>query len=187
MNTHAIERKSTGKSDPFSNLVLGVLNGSRHVQALVAYMVIVSIHFLEHVTQILQVRLLGMTPREAGGLFGEVLPNLVANESLHMSYNTLQLTGLILLAPGFRKSHAAKRLWIAAIVAQTWHWLEHAFLQVQYLTGHYFYGAIKQMSVLERFFPRVELHFAYNLSVVVPTVAALVVYLVQRSRERTVA
>ncbi|MFO7544067.1 MAG: hypothetical protein R6W77_01070 [Trueperaceae bacterium] len=187
MSTHALERKNTGKSDPLSHLVLGVLNGSRHVQALAVYMAIVSIHFFEHVTQIAQVHLLGMAPREAGGLFGEVLPNLVANESLHMSYNTLQLTGLILLAPGFRKSRAAKGLWIAAILAQTWHWLEHAFLQVQFLTGHYFYDAIKQMSVLERFFPRVELHFAYNLSVVVPTVAALVVYLVQRSRKRAAA
>ncbi len=187
MSTQALQRDRRSAPDRLSTFVLGVLNGSRHVQALIVYMAIVSVHFFEHLTQIYQVHVLGLTPREAGGLFGEVLPNLVANESLHMIYNTLQLTGLILLAYGFRKSRAARGWWIAAIVAQTWHWLEHAFLQVQYLTGHYFYGAIKQMSVLERFFPRVELHFAYNLSVVVPTVVALTVYLVQRSRRKSVA
>jgi len=187
MSTHVIDRNTSDRTDFLSHLILGTLNGRRHVTALLAYLVVVAIHFVEHVTQIVQIHLLGLPAREAGGLVGELLPRLVANESLHMVYNTLQLTGLILLFPGFRRHRVAKRWWIAAIVAQCWHWLEHAFLQVQVLTGHYFYGAIKQMSVLERFFPRPELHFAYNLSVVVPTVVAVVVYLTWRARQRVAA
>lgn len=60
-----------------------------------------------------------------------------------MAYNTLQLTGLILLAVGFRKVPGARVWWLIALAAQSWHWLEHAFLMIQLATGMYFYAALK--------------------------------------------
>lgn len=185
MTTHALDRSRTGKARALRRFFADVLNGRYDREALIAYMVVPTVHFAEHVMQLAQVKLLGIAPRDAGGLLGEAFPALVANEALHTVYNSLQLTGLILLIPGFRRYRAARRVWTVALIAQSWHWLEHAFLQVQYLTGHYFYGAIKQMSVLERYFPRVELHFAYNLAAFVPTAVALALYLRGRARVRS--
>ena len=150
---------------------------SWQTQALLGYLLIVVGHFAEHLIQVAQVFLLGWTRAEAGGLLGLVFSSVAENELLHITYNSLQLTGLILFAYSFRTHRAAHSFWIAALVAQSWHWLEHVFLLTQLLTGHYFYGAVKQMSVLERFVPRLELHLIYNLAVFVPTVVAIVLFL----------
>jgi hypothetical protein len=182
MSTHVLRRPTERHPTALHRFVLGTLNERRHGTALAVYAAVVATHFLEHLLQIAQVYGLGWARSEAGGLLGEVFPALLTNELLHTAYNSAQLTGLLLLLPGFRKERAARSAWIVAIVAQSWHWFEHAFLQVQVLTGVYFYGAIKQMSVLERFVPRIELHFAYNLAVVLPTAIALVLYLVGRAR-----
>ncbi|MEZ4606252.1 MAG: hypothetical protein R2865_05465, partial [Deinococcales bacterium] len=147
----------------------------RHRLALYLYLALVAGHFSEHLLQLVQVYWLGWSPRLAGGLLGLYFPSLAASEVLHMTYNSLQLTGLIILLPGFKG--LARRLWLIALVFQSWHFIEHAFLQIQYLTGHYFLGAIKQMSFLEIFFPRLELHFVYNLLVFVPTILASLIYL----------
>lgn len=164
--------------------LLDELNGRLHARALAVYAALVASHFLEHLAQIAQVFALGWARPEAGGLLGLAFPGLAMAEVLHTAWNSLQLTGLILLLPGFWGRGRAAGWWRLALALQTWHWFEHAFLQVQYATGVYFYGAIKQMSVLERFVPRIELHFAYNLLVVVPTVVAIVLVLRGR-RPRT--
>ncbi len=153
--------------------LLDGLNGRWHRRALGWYLLLVASHFVEHVAQLAQVALLDWPRPSAGGLLGLAFPGLAMAEVLHTAWNSLQLTGLILLLPGFAGTGAAARWWRAALVLQSWHWFEHAFLQVQYVTGVYFYGAIKQMGVLERLVPRIELHFAYNLAVFVPTVVAI--------------
>jgi hypothetical protein len=182
MSTHPLHRAARRGS--VRSLVIDVLNGGSHLPALLVYLLIVGAHFAEHALQIVQVFALGWDRPDAGGLLGLVFPIAAANETLHFTYNTLQLTGLILLAPGFRGFPAALRWWLAALALQSWHWLEHAFLIGQFVTGIYFYGAIKQMSILERFVPRIELHFAYNLLAFVPTVVALTLYLRARSSEK---
>ena len=168
-----------------STVVLDTLNGSLHLRAVLVYFVIVIGHFSEHLVQVAQVFLFGWARSEAGGILGLYLSGVAEIELLHITYNSFQITGLILLAYGFRRYRAAYAFWLAALVAQSWHWLEHTFLITQMLTGHYFYGAMKQMSVLERFFPRIELHFAYNLLVFTPTVIALLLYLRHAKTRRT--
>lgn len=179
MSIHALARAR--RQGPVHGLVIDVLNGSSHLPSLLIYLLIVGGHFAEHALQIVQVFVLGWDRPDAGGLLGLLFPTAAANETLHFTYNTLQITGLILLAPGFRQAPLALRWWLAALVLQSWHWLEHAFLIWQHATGIYFYGAIKQMSILERFVPRVELHFAYNLLAFVPTMVAFALYLRARS------
>jgi hypothetical protein len=182
MSTHTLRRPSDRHPTELHRFVLGTLNERRHGAALALYAAIVATHFLEHLLQVAQVFALGRARSDAGGLLGEVFPALAANEVLHTAYNSAQLTGLLLLLPGFAAFRAARRAWLVALVAQSWHAFEHAFLQLQFLTGVYYYGALKQMSVLERFLPRIELHFAYNLAVVVPTAVALVLYARARAR-----
>ncbi len=168
-----------------SHYLLHVLNGSQHKQALVIYMLIAAGHFSEHLIQIFQYLVLGWSAQASGGILGLWFPGLAASEVLHSTYNTFQLTGLILLAYGFKGTGAAQKWWTTALVFQSWHWLEHAFLQVQYLSGYYFYGAIKQMSVLEAFFPRIELHFVYNLLGFTPTLIAIILYFNKTRKQST--
>jgi len=155
-----------------NNFVLATLNGTRHVQSVLIYLVIVLGHFSEHIVQVAQVYLLDWQLRMAGGILGLWLPGLARSEVLHMVYNSLQLTGLIVLLLGFKGR--ARRWWLLALVLQSWPFLEHVVLQVQFLTGHYLFDATTQQSLLEFFFPRVELHLVYNLSVFVPTLIAVV-------------
>lgn len=158
------------------SFILNDLNGKYHATAIVLYLVLVILHFSEHVAQLYQYLVLGWSARDSGGFLGFYLPNLAESEVLHSAYNSFQLTGLILLVFGFKRRTIARRWWLTALVFQSWHWLEHALLQVQFLTGVYLFNAIKQRSVLEFFFPRIELHFTYNLLVFVPTFVALWFY-----------
>jgi hypothetical protein len=163
--------------------LLDDLNGRWHRRAVLLYAVVVASHFLEHAVQVTQVHALGWARPESGGVLGLAFPGIAMAEVLHTVWNSLQLTGLILLLAGFARVPAARSWWLVALTLQTWHWFEHAVIQVQYVTGIYLYGAVKQMSILERFAPRIELHFAYNIAVFVPTLIAFVIYL--RHREGT--
>jgi hypothetical protein len=49
-------------------------------------------------------------------------------------------------------------------------------LQVQWLTGVYLFGASQQMGIGQLWFPRLELHFVYNMVVFLPTVIAVTLY-----------
>lgn len=182
-----MNRSIVGNRASLRSFLLKDLNRNWHRTAVFILLAIASAHLAEHLVQVGQVFLLDWARPDAGGLLGLVFRGAAENELLHLSYNTLQLTGLILLAPGFRVAPDAGRWWIAALVAQCWHWLEHAFLIVQLATGVFFYGALKQMSVMERLVPRIELHFAYNLLVYVPTAIAVLLYLSARRRKRGAA
>lgn len=169
-----------------SFIVLKVLNGYWHPQALLIYLGVVLGHFSEHIAQLYQYLILGWPARKAGGFLGFYFPGLAATEVLHTAYNSLQLTGLILLAYGFKGKGAARTWWLIALIMQTWHWLEHVFLQVQYLTGWYLFNAVKQRSLLELFFPRLELHFVYNLLVIVPTFIAVWLYFSGKAKHKRI-
>lgn len=175
-------RSALTHRSPVSAFVLDTLNGTGHVRSLFAYLLVVAGHFSEHLTQVAQVYLLGWQPRLAGGILGLWLPGLARSEVLHMGYNSLQLTGLILLLPGFRGR--ARAWWLLALAAQSWHFLEHVLLQIQYLSGNYLFGADAQRSLLEFFFPRIELHLVYNLLVFVPTVLAVISHLRTKQQDR---
>ncbi len=163
-----------------SNTVLiNALRINWQSQILLLFMIVAGGHFAEHLVQLFQYTILKWPAREAGGVLGLWFPSLATSEYLHSTWNTLQFTGLILLYPLFLNKGKALLFWKLAIVAQAWHWLEHILLQVQYLTGYYLFHAVKQQSLLEVFFPRIELHFVYNLLSFTPTLIALLIYLKQ--------
>jgi hypothetical protein len=151
------------------------LNGPFHAPALWIYMLVVVAHWLEHVLQIYQIYGLGWAPANAGGILGVIYPGLVESEILHFVYDFIQWAGIILLLPGFRGR--ARTIWTVALVFQTWHYIEHVLLMGQYLTGYYLFGAPHQISILQLWFPRAELHFVYNLLVFIPMVMAVHEYL----------
>jgi hypothetical protein len=153
---------------------LAELNTTHHRTALDVFFVIVLAHWAEHVAQAIQIWVLGRPAPEASGVLGTWFPWLVTSEALHYGYALVMLVGLLILRPGF--SGTARTWWTVALVIQVWHHFEHLLLLIQHLTGNNLAGRAVPTSVLQLFFPRVELHLFYNAVVFVPMVVAMVLH-----------
>ena len=128
-------------------------------------------HWLEHLVQAYQVWGLGYERHHAGGLLGQVFPWLMHSEWLHFTYALLTFAGLLLLYRAFEGPALA--WWKTALVIQAWHLIEHTLLFAQAQGGFTLFGAKEPTSVLQVFFPRIELHLFYNSVVTVPIVIAM--------------
>ena len=146
------------------------LNGRWQKSALYCFLLLNFAHVMEHVFQSIQIFVLGWPRSEALGALGLLWPWLVRSEWLHYWYALVVLSGLIVLRPMFLGT--ARALWDLALAIQIWHHFEHALLLGQTLLDYNLFGAPVPTSVLQMFFPRVELHLVYNAAVLAPLVAA---------------
>jgi hypothetical protein len=94
---------------------------------------------------------------------------------LHYGYALIMLVGIWTLLPGF--VGRSRAWWLAALVIQFWHHIEHALLQAQVIAGRPFFGAAQPTSILQLWFPRLELHLFYNTIVFIPMVVAMYYHL----------
>jgi hypothetical protein len=144
------------------------LNSVWHRRALNLFMVIVLAHWAEHLAQAYQIYVLGWPRPKAGGVLRLFYPWLVSSELLHYGYAIVMLIGLWTLRRGF--SGTSRKWWTIALVIQFWHHIEHAVLQWQALTHHYWLGSPVPVSFLQMLLPkfRVEIHLFYNTVVFIP-------------------
>src|SRR5229473_2029213 len=75
------------------------------------------------------------------------------------------------LLPGF--VGRSRTWWVAALVIQFWHHIEHALLQGQVIAGRTLFGAAAPTSIVQLWIPRVELHLFYNTLVFIPMIVAM--------------
>src|SRR2546422_9871059 len=108
---------------------LGRLNGPWHKRALQAFMVVVLAHWAEHLVQAYQVYVLKWPLHQARGVLGQAFPWLIHSEVLHYGFALIMLVGIWTLLPGFVGRPRA--LWLAALVIQVWHHIEHVLLPAQ--------------------------------------------------------
>jgi hypothetical protein len=153
---------------------MSAVNGRYHRIALGVFMVVVLAHWAEHVAQGVEIWGLGWTVKASRGVLGLPFPWLIRSEWLHYGYALVMLTALWTLRHGF--TGPARRWWNLALAIQFWHHFEHLLLLIQAHTKVYLFGGSAPTSVLQQFFPRVELHLFYNTIVTIPMVVALVVY-----------
>jgi hypothetical protein len=146
------------------------LNGAWHRRSLQIFMVVVLVHFAEHLVQAYQVYALHWPVHAARGMLGQWFPWLVHSEALHYGYAVIMLVGLWMLLPGF--VGRSRTWWLAALVIQFWHHIEHALLQGQAIAGHNLFGSPVPISIVQLWIPRVELHLLYNTLVLVPMLVA---------------
>src|SRR5579872_2058673 len=132
-----------------------MMNPRRYNFMLKLFAGLMLLHWLEHIVQAYQVYVLGYERHHALGLLGEIYPWLVHSEWLHFGFAILTLAGLVLLLPGFQDR--ARVWWNGALLIQIWHVFEHTLLFVQAQRGRFFFGAQEPTSVLQLFFPRIEL------------------------------
>jgi hypothetical protein len=138
-------------------------------------MAIVLLHWTEHLLQAHQVYVQGMPRPQALGGLGMVFPWLVSSEGLHYTYALVMLAGLILLRPGF--TGRARARWNLALGIQVWHHFEHFLLLSQVVLHANILGRAAPTSILQLFFPRMELHLFYNALVFIPMVVAVYYHL----------
>ena len=146
--------------------------GHRHGLMLKVFVGIMIAHWLEHIVQAYQVYVLGYERHHAMGLLGQVCPWLVHSEWMHFGYAILTYLGLVFLRDSF--SGSGRFWWDTAVLIQTWHLFEHTLLFIQAQGRFILWGAAEPTSVLQLFFPRIELHLFYNSVVTVPIVVAMV-------------
>jgi hypothetical protein len=154
---------------------VGKLNGPWHKPALQAFMIIVAAHLAEHLVQAYQVYVLGWPLHEARGALGQVFPWLIHSEVLHYGFALIMLVGIGTLLPGF--VGRSRTWWLAALVIQFWHHIEHALLQGQAIAGRTLFGAPVPTSIVQLWIPRLELHLVYNSLVFVPMMVAMYYHL----------
>ena len=155
--------------------VIAKLNGPWHAWGLRTFTVIVLAHWAEHLVQAYQVYALGWPLHQARGVLGQVFPWLVHSEVLHYGYAVIMLAGIWAFLPGF--VGRSRIWWLVALVIQFWHHIEHALLQGQAIAGRTLFGAPVPTSILQLWFPRMELHLFYNTIVFIPMVVAMYYHL----------
>lgn len=147
------------------------LNSVWHEKALWVFMAIVLAHWGEHLAQAYQIWVMGWPRPKANGILGLWYPQLIKNESLHYGYALVMLIGLWILRKGF--VGRSRTWWNISLVIQIWHHFEHLLLLTQAIFHHNLMGKPVPFSVLQFFFPRVELHLFYNTLVFIPMVIAM--------------
>ena len=142
------------------------LNTRWHKPALLTFMAIVVGHWGEHLFQAYQIYVMHWPRPKALGMLGLVYPWLVQTEALHYGYALVMLIGIWVLRKGFVGE--SLKWWTLALGIQFWHHIEHAALQYQAITHHYWFHSPVPISFLQLWFPRVELHLFYNTVVFIP-------------------
>ena len=115
-------------------------------------------HFLEHVAQMVQIHLLGLSGLQARGIFG-----MIDIEWVHFIWNSWVLICTVLLVFLFRKN---PWLWVLLVIS-VWHEIEHVSIMSVFLrTGHPGApGLLAAGGAIGGGLPlsRPDLHFFYNL------------------------
>jgi hypothetical protein len=159
---------------PQSHSAGGSLNARQHKISLYAFMFIVLAHWAEHITQAVQIYVLGWSVPASMGALGLWFPWLVTSEVMHYGFALVMLVLLFMLRKGF--VGRSKTWWTIALGLQFWHHIEHLLLIIQSSTGAYLLGKPMPTSVIQLVIPRVELHLFYNFVVFAPMVVAMLLH-----------
>ena len=118
-----------------------------------------TLHLFEHVAQMIQIHILGLSGPAARGIVGQL-----DIEWVHFIWNTWVLVALLVLLPRFHTN-----VWlVATVLLAGWHLTEHAVIMATYLrTGVVGTpGLLAAGGLLAGGLPvaRPDLHFLYNLA-----------------------
>ena len=135
-------------------------------------------HLLEHVAQMIQLHVLGLSGPDARGIFGAL-----DIESVHFVWNSWVLLAVLVLLGRY----GANRWLQLTLLLSGWHEIEHAVIFSVYLSTGLSGtpGLLSQGGALGGGLPisRPDLHFLYNLVETVPLALAFLVQL-QRATPR---
>ncbi len=128
-------------------------------------LIITILHFVEHIIQLMQLYVLHLPRAESMGLVGLYFPWLMKTEIFHYVLALYMLIAMYKYRHYFRLGTSNREYWDAAVAVQYFHHFEHFILLVQAWTGNYLLDKSVPTSIGQLFFPKIELHFIYNLIV----------------------
>jgi hypothetical protein len=161
------------------------ISGPWHERALQFFMFIVLAHWAEHFAQAYQIFVMGWPRPKANGVLGLWYPWLIKSEIMHYGYALVMLIGLWVLRRGF--TGRSYTWWMISFWIQFWHHIEHLLLITQATFHHNLMGKPVPFSVLQFFFPRVELHLFYNSIVFIPMIIAVYYHMLPPEGEEPAA
>jgi hypothetical protein len=132
------------------------------------FLSIVVLHFGEHIAQLVELYVLKMPRPECLGLLGIAYPYAMRSEWLHYAYALFMLVGLYY----FKDLARSWRWWRTTLWLQHYHHFEHLLLLIQFLIGINLFNSAVPCSIGQIWFKRIELHFIYNLMVIIPMLMA---------------
>jgi hypothetical protein len=157
------------------------LNTGWHRAALWAFMVIVLLHWMEHIVQAYQFFVLNWSRPMSMGVVGMYYPWLMKSEVLHYGFALVMVIGLWVLRKGF--TGASGNWWMAAFWIQFFHHFEHFILFYQAQTGQFWFGGSVPTSIGQIWVPRIELHLIYNALVFIPMLVAMYYHVYPPARD----
>src|SRR4051812_4858952 len=147
------------------------LNTRWHKRALQTFLVIVLLHWAEHIVQAYQFFVMHWSRQMSMGIAGMYYPWLMKTEALHYGFALVMVIGLWILRKGF--TGTSYKWWMASFWIQFFHHFEHLILFIQANTHHYWFGGTVPTSIGQIWIPRIELHLIYNTLVFIPMVVAM--------------
>ena len=157
------------------------LNTRWHKRALQAFLVIVLLHWAEHVFQAYQFYVMHLPRAMSMGMLGMRYPWLMKTETLHYGFALVMVIALWVLRKGF--TGTSYKWWMASFWIQFFHHIEHLILFIQANTHHYWFGGTVPTSIGQIWFPRIELHLFYNTIVFIPMVVAMYYHVYPPARD----
>jgi hypothetical protein len=152
--------------------LIKLVNGKHYSKYLLVFNLIVLSHFAEHVTQIIQVYILHWERKQSLGLLGLWQPWLLHSEWLHYGHALFMLIGLYLLS--FSVVSKAKWWWNLSVKLAFYHHIEHFIILSQAIAHYNLFNSSTPTSIVQAMgVPRIELHFFYNLMVLLPMLVSL--------------
>jgi hypothetical protein len=119
-------------------------------------------HFVEHISQMVELYAFHWERTKCLGLIGNIYPWLVTSESYHYIFALITMLGIFL----FRRSRIGGKWWEIALWLAFYHHIEHIILLSQAISGQNF--CTFRCSLGSFLMPRIELHFFYNLIILIP-------------------
>lgn len=159
--------------------LIKVINGKYHSKYLFLFNLIVLSHFAEHLFQIIQLYILNWERKQALGLLGLWQPWLIHSEWLHYGHALFMVIGLYYLSFSVLDK-VSKQWWNYATFLAFCHHIIHFILLSQAITNYNLFNfstPIDPFQAIGLLFhigiPRIELHFFYNLVILIPMVISL--------------
>lgn len=154
----------------------------RYLVNMKTFLVLIGLHWIEHLFQVYQIYFLHMHRECAFGFLGMKYPWLVQTEVLHFAFAGFTFSGMWLVAQNYFTSNKAVHSWVVGWLWSAFHFVEHLLLFWQALLHHNIFGRPVPTSMLQLIFPRVELHLVYNTIITYFIMKALIdEYRFQRS------
>lgn len=148
-----------------------------------------TLHFVEHVIQLVQIHALRVPEAQALGALGAVFAFRGTEEWLHLGFNLTLLTALLWFQPAVRAALGTaarpyRTYLFFGVGVELWHVIEHLVVTGNMIANG---GRCPCPGILDRIVPETLLHMGYNTAALIGIAAGVTPILASAIRSRRLA